>query len=260
MDYGLTGKVVIVTGGTSGIGKAIAKAFHDEGAVVVVNGRDEKKFAAVRADIGERLHCVRADLTTQEGVSVLVDFAKTFGPVEYLINNIGIFESKDFFEIEDQRWLEFFEANVMTGVRMSRAVLKDMLARNSGSIVFIASDAAIKSIPWMVHYSMSKSAQLGVARGLAEVTKGTNVRVNAFLPGPTATESVMEYMAQIAEQKKQTLDETVANYFKENEPSSLIQHLIDPAVHGRGVIALATNPAMNGTAQRCEGGVIRSAF
>jgi NAD(P)-dependent dehydrogenase (short-subunit alcohol dehydrogenase family) len=260
MDYGLRDKVVVVTGGGSGIGKAIAEAFHAEGAVVVINGRDSAKLDAAVREIGVRAHGLKADLTIPADVESLRDFAETFGPIEFLINNIGIFESCDFFEISDDRWLEFFEANVMTGVRMSRAVLKNMLARNSGSIVFISSDAAIKSIPWMAHYSMTKAAQHGLSRALAEITKGTKVRVNTFLPGPTATDSVMDYMAGIGAQTGKTAEEVIAGYFRDKEPSSLIQRLIDPADHGRAVIALATNPAMNGTSQRCEGGVIRSAF
>jgi NAD(P)-dependent dehydrogenase (short-subunit alcohol dehydrogenase family) len=260
MDYGLGNKVVVVTGGSSGIGKAIAKAFHDEGAVVVINGRNPDKLKAAVQEIGARARGIVADLTRQADVDRLRAFAEQFGPIEFLVNNIGIFESQDFFEIPDSRWTEFFEVNVMTGVRMSRAVLKDMLKRNSGSIVFISSDAAVKSIPWMAHYSMTKSALHGLSRALAEITKSTKVRVNAFLAGPSATDSVMEYMAGIAKQTGKTLDEVIANYFRDNEPSSLIQRLIDPADYGRAVIALATNSAMNGTAQRCEGGVIRSAF
>lgn len=260
MDYQLNGKVVIVTGGNDGIGKAIAATFHEEGAIVVINGRDGEKTRSAAEAIGPAAHGIAADLTKPEDVAKLVEFASTFGPIEFLVNNIGIFESKDFFEIDDARWGEFFDVNVMTGVRASRAVLKGMLERNSGSIIFIASDAAIKSIPWMVHYSMSKSAQLGVSRALAELTKGTNVRVNSYLPGPTATDSVMTYMGEIAEQQKKTVEEVVDNYFVENEPTSLYRRLIDPSVHGRAVVALATNPAMNGTAQRGEGGIIRSAF
>lgn len=260
MDYQIARKVVIVTGGNDGIGKAIAKTFHEEGAIVVISGRDADKTNRAAAEIGDNAHGIAADATTSEGVEKLVSFARGFGPIEFLVNNIGIFESQDFFEIGDARWQEFFDVNVMSGVRMSRAVLKDMLGRDSGSIVFIASDAAIKSIGWMVHYSMSKSAQLGVSRALAEVTKGTGVRVNSYLPGPTATDSVMTYMAGIAEQEAKTVDEVVANYFVVNEPTSLYRKLIDPSFHGRAVVALATNPAMNGTAQRGEGGIIRSAF
>ncbi len=259
MDFGLNGKVVVVTGGSDGIGKAIAKVFHEEGAIVVINGRDKEKLDAARAEIGANAQGISADLTLPADVTKLVDFAKGFGPIEYLVNNIGIFESKDFFEIGDDRWAEFFDVNVMTGVRMSRLVLKEMLERDSGSIVFISSDAAIKSIPWMAHYSMTKSAQLGVSRALAEITKGTNVRVNSYLPGPTATDSVMTYMGGIAEQQGKTVEEVIDGYFTGEEPSSLYRRLIDPAFHGRAIVALATNPAINGSAQRGEGGIVRSA-
>jgi NAD(P)-dependent dehydrogenase (short-subunit alcohol dehydrogenase family) len=260
MDYGLTNQVVIVTGGATGIGKAIAKAFHDEGAIVVTNGRDESKLKQALADIGERAHGIQADLTKSEDAQALFDYALRFGPIEHLVNNIGIFESRDFFEFDDARWRDYFEFNIMTGVRMSRLVLRHMLDRNSGSIIFISSDAAVKAIPWMVPYSMTKAAQLGLARALAEMTKGTKVRVNTLMPGPTATESVREYFGQIAEQKGVTLEEVVTNYFKQEEPSSLLQTLIDPAYHGRAALALATNPAINGSVLRCEGGIVRSSY
>lgn len=260
MDFGITGKVALVTGGGSGIGKAIAQAFHDEGGIVVINGRDQAKLDTAAADIGPRAHAVVADLSKAADAETLYAAASALGPVEYLVNNIGIFESQSFFEISDQRWADFFETNVMTGVRITRLVLKDMVERNSGSVVFISSDAGVRGIPWMAHYAMTKAAQLGISRSLAELTKGTNVRVNSFLPGPTATDAVHTYFGGIAAQEGKTLDEVTAGYFRDHEPSSLIQRLIDPAVHGRAVVALAANPAMNGTAQRCEGGIIRSAI
>lgn len=260
MDYGLTNKVVIVTGGATGIGKAIAQTFHEEGAIVVTNGRDEAKLKKALADIGERAHGLRADLTKLKDNQALFDFALGFGPIEVLVNNIGIFESRDFFEFDDADWQQYFDFNIMTGVRMSRLVLRHMLDRNSGAILFISSDAAIKAIPWMVPYSMTKAAQLGLARALAEITKGTKVRVNTLMPGPTATESVRDYFGQIAEQKGVTLDEVVTNYFKEEEPSSLLQTLINPAWHGQAALALATNPAINGSVLRCEGGIVRSSY
>jgi NAD(P)-dependent dehydrogenase (short-subunit alcohol dehydrogenase family) len=260
MDYGLSGKVAVITGGSSGIGKAIAAAFTAEGAIAVINGRDQARIDKACNEIGPNAHGISADLTIQADCEKLYNFAKEIGPVEFLVNNIGAFEVSDFFEITDERWFEYFNINIMTGVRMSRLILKDMLERNSGSILFTVSDAAIKSIPWMVHYSVTKTAQLGLSRGLAEITKGTNVRVNSFLPGPTATDSVREYFGEIAEDKGIPVDEVIGNYFEQDEPSSLIQRLIDPAYHGRAAIAIMTNPAMNGTAQRCEGGIVRSAF
>ncbi len=260
MDYGLSGKVAVITGGSSGIGKAIAAAFAAEGAIAVINGRDQAKIDKACDEIGSNARGISADLTIPADCEKLYNFAKDNGPLEFLLNNIGIFEVMDFFEITDERWYEYFNINVMTGVRMSRLALKDMLTNNSGSILFIGSDAAVKSIPWMVHYSMTKTALLGVSRALAEITKGTNVRVNTIMPGPSATKSVMQYFADIAKDKGSSTDEVIANYFREDEPSSLHQRLIDPSYYGRAAIAIMTNPAINGTAQRCEGGIVRSAF
>jgi len=260
MDYGISGKVAVITGGSSGIGKAIAQAFAAEGAIAVINGRDQAKIDKACDEIGPNARGISADLTTQSGCESLYHFAKEVGSVEFLVNNIGVFEVMDFFEISDERWSEYFNINVMTGVRMSRLILKDMLDQNAGSILFISSDAAIKSIPWMVHYSLTKTAQLGLSRGLAELTKGTNVRVNTIMPGPSATDSVLTYFGEIAKDKGISRDDVISNYFKDDEPSSLHQNLIDPAYYGRAAIAIMTNPAMNGAVQRCEGGIVRSAI
>lgn len=258
MDFGVKEKVAIVTGGSSGIGLAIAKAFAGEGAKLVINGRDRAKLDAACADIGHGAQGVVADLTTAEGTAALHDFAKSFGPIEFLINNIGRFDVEDFFEISDERWHEYFEANVMTGVRITRAVMKEMLTRNSGSVVFISSEGAIRSIPYMSHYSMTKTAQLGLSRALAELTRGTKVRVNAYIPGPTATDSVRTYFEEMAKDRDISFGDVMKGFFKDDQPGSLIQRLIDPGMHGRAVVQLATNWAMNGTAQRCDGGAVHS--
>jgi NAD(P)-dependent dehydrogenase (short-subunit alcohol dehydrogenase family) len=260
MDYGMTGKVVVVTGGSTGIGKAIAKTFHEEGAHVVINGRSQSKLDGAVADIGPRTHGVVADLTTLAGAETLFSFATDIGPVEVLVNNIGIFESRDFFAFDDEDWQQYFDFNIMTGVRITRLVLRQMLDRNSGSVLFISSDAAVKAIPWMVPYSMSKAAQLGMARAMAEITKGTKVTVNTLMPGPTATDSVREYFGQIATQKGVSTDQVIENYFSNEEPSSLLQGLIDPASHGQAALAVVANPAINGAVLRCEGGIVRSSL
>lgn len=258
MDFGVTGKVAIVTGGSSGIGLATARVFHQEGATVVINGRDEDRLNAAVALIGPNAHGIVADLTTPEGARKLHGFAAGLGPIELLVNNIGRFDVEEFQAISDERWHEYFEANVMTGIRITRPVLAEMLERDSGSIVFIASEAAVRSIPFMVHYSVTKTAQLGLARALAEMTRGTNVRVNAYLPGPTATDSVKAYFQEIAKDRGIGFEDVVKGFFEKDQPGSLIRRLIDPELHGRAILQLATNWAMNGTAQRADGGAIHS--
>jgi NAD(P)-dependent dehydrogenase (short-subunit alcohol dehydrogenase family) len=258
MKFDIEGKVAIVTGGSSGIGLAIAKAFHEEGALVVINGRDGAKLEAACREIGGNAKGVVADLSTLEGAKTLYDFATGYGPVEFLVNNVGRFDVEDFFEVSDERWHEYFDVNVMTGVRITRLAFKDMLARNSGSVVFISSEAGIRSIPFMTHYSVTKTAQLGLSRALAEHTRGTKVTVNTYVPGPTATDSVRDYFKSIANERGIAFDEVVQGFFRNDQPGSLIQKLIDPALHGRAVVQLATNGAMNGSTQRGEGGAVHS--
>ncbi len=233
MDFGINGKTAIVTGGATGIGYAIAKTFHDEGAVVVINGRDQAKLDKACASIGPRAHGVVADLLMPEGATTLADFAGKLGPVSFLVNNIGVFDVNDFFEVSDERWLEYFEHNLMT---------------------------AIRSIGNMIPYSTTKTAMLGLSRSLAELTRGTNVRVNSYMPGSTATESVETYFADLAAQQGKTVEQALADFYRDVQPSNLTQKLIDPAMHGRGVVQLMTNNAMNGVCHRADGGTIRSIF
>lgn len=258
MDFGLTDKVVVVTGGGTGIGFAIARAFHDEGAVVVINGRDKGRLDAACAKIGPRAHGVVADLLTAEGADTLAGFAEALGPVGVLVNNIGVFDVCDFFEVSDDRWAEYFQHNLMTAIRITRRLMRLMLDRNSGSVVFISSEAAIRSIGNMVPYSTTKTAMLGLARSLAELTRGTNVRVTSYMPGTTATESVQGYFEGLARDQGKTVDEALRDFYRDVQPGNLVQKLIDPALHGRGVVQLATNAAMNGVTHRADGGTIRS--
>ncbi len=260
MDFGVNGKVVIVTGGATGIGRAIAQTFHDEGAIVIINGRTQSKLDSACAEIGERAHGVVADLRNAKGAADLFEFAKAHGAVEFLVNNIGVFDVNDFFEVSDDRWMEYFDHNIMTSVRISRLVLSDMLDRNSGSIVFIASEAAIRSIGNMVPYSTTKSAMLGLSRSLSELTRGTDVRVTSYMPGTTATESVMGYFEGLASDQGTTVEAALKDFYRDVQPGNLPQKLIDPAMHGRGVLQLATNAAMNGVCHRADGGTIRSIF
>jgi len=258
MDMGVSGKVAIVTGGNAGIGFAIASVFVEEGAEVVINGRDAEKLDAACQKLGPRAHGIVADLTTPEGATELHAFAAGFGPTEYLVSNIGRFEPEDFFDISDERWHDYFEANLMTGIRISRLILREMLDRDSGSVAFIASEAALRSLPQMVHYSTTKTALLGLSRALAELTRSTSVRVNAYLPGPTATESLLSSFTDQARQRGMTTEEVLEEFFSTAMPDSLLQGLIDPRLHGRAVVQLMTNPAQNGTAQRGDGGAVRS--
>lgn len=260
MDFGIGGKIAVVTGGATGIGHAIAKTFHDEGAVVVINGRDQAKLDKACAAIGPRAHGVVADLLTAEGSRRLAEFAADLGPVSFLVNNIGVFDVNDFFEVSDERWSEYFEHNIMTAVRITRIVMKDMLARNDGSVVFISSEAAIRSIGNMVPYSVTKTAMLGLSRSLAELTRGTKVRVNSYMPGTTATESVQGYFEGLAKQQGKSVEEALRDFYRDVQPSNLTQSLINPAMHGRGVVQLMTNSAMNGVCHRADGGTIRSIF
>ena len=258
MDMAVSGKLAIVTGGNAGIGFAIANTFIEEGADVVINGRDAEKLDTACRKLGPRAHGVVADLTTPAGAAALHDFAAQRGPTEFLVNNIGRFEPEDFFEISDERWHEYFEANLMTGIRISRLVLREMLARDSGSVAFIASEAALRSLPQMVHYSTTKTALLGLSRSLAENTRGTSVRVNAYLPGPTATDSLLSSFAEQGRQRGMATEDVLKEFFSTDMPDSLLQGLIDPRLHGRAVVQLMTNPAQNGTAQRSDGGAVRS--
>jgi NAD(P)-dependent dehydrogenase (short-subunit alcohol dehydrogenase family) len=260
MDFGLNGKVVIVTGGATGIGNAIARTFHQEGATVIINGRNAEKLATACAAIGPRAHGVVADLMTAEGAETLAAFAARFGSVEFLVNNIGVFDVCDFFAVSDDRWMEYFQHNIMTAVRVSRIVLKDMLAGNSGAICFISSEAAIRSIGNMVPYSVTKTAMLGLSRSLAELTRGTEVRVTSYMPGTTATESVEGYFEGLAKEQGRSVEDCLTDFYRTVQPSNLTQRLIDPAMHGRGVVQLMTNTAMNGVCHRADGGTIRSIF
>ncbi len=255
---GVSGQLAVVTGASAGIGFAISSVFIEEGAEVVINGRDAAKLDAACQKLGPRARGIVADLTTPEGADALYAFAAERGPIEFLVNNIGRFEPEDFFEISDERWLEYFEANLMTGIRITRLVMREMLDRDRGSIAFIASEAALRSLPHMVHYSTTKTALLGLSRSLAELTRGTNVRVNAYLPGPTATESSRPYFAGVAQQRGTTTEAAIAEFFRTDMPDSLLQDFIEPRLHGRALVQLMTNPAQNGTAMRGDGGAVRS--
>jgi NAD(P)-dependent dehydrogenase (short-subunit alcohol dehydrogenase family) len=262
MDFGLKGKKAIVSGSTAGIGLAIAAALAAEGARVVVNGRSEARINAALEKIRHQqksadLQGVAADLGTAAGVE---SFVKQVPHADVLINNLGIFDPKPFAEIPDAEWLRFFEVNVLSGVRLSRHYLPGMLKNNWGRIMFISSESAFQIPAEMIHYGMTKTAQVAVARGLAESVAGTGVTVNSVLPGPTASEGVEVFLASIAEQKGIPTAEIEKEFFKSGRPSSLLKRFETPEEIAAVVtfVASTQSVAINGASVRAEGGVIRS--
>ena len=260
MDLSLSSKLILVTGSASGIGKATAERFLREGATVVINGLFEAEVeAAVKylQPFGSVSGCV-ADLSKKEGAEHLFEFASAIGPIDILVNNVGVFSVQPFVEASDEDWLRYFNINVLSAIRMSRLALPVMLQRNTGAIVNLSSEAAVKPLPQMVHYSVTKTALLGLTRGLAEITKGTGVRVNSVLPGPTWTEGVASYFEGLSVQKGKPMDEIIDNYFKNDEPTSLIQRFVKPQEVADMIAFVACMPAANGGAYRVEGGIVRS--
>ncbi|WP_109312811.1 SDR family NAD(P)-dependent oxidoreductase [Ruegeria sp. AU67] len=260
MDLGLKDKLVLVTGSGSGIGKATAKVYLQEGARVIVHGLTETEVSACVDDLTTMgdVTGMAADLTNTTDASELAEFAQMQGDVDVLVNNVGIFSVKPFEDLTDDDWMHYFNINVLSAVRMSRVFLPAMLKRGTGSIINMASEAAVKPLPQMVHYSVTKTAMLGLTRGMAELTKGTNVRVNSVLPGPTWTEGVEAYFDGLADQKSEPLDTIVGNYFKSDEPTSLIQRFVQPDEVARMIVTISASTASNGSAHRIEGGIIRN--
>lgn len=260
MDLGLKDKLVLVTGSGSGIGKATAKTYLQEGARLIVHGLTEAEVAACVDDLSPLGYVkgIAADLTNQAGATALADFAIAQGEVDILINNVGIFSVKPFEDLTDEDWMHYFNINVLSAVRMSRIFLPAMLKRGTGAIINMASEAAVKPLPQMVHYSVTKTAMLGLTRGMAELTKGTKVRVNSILPGPTWTEGVEAYFDELADQKGEPLDTIVDNYFKSDEPTSLIQRFVQPDEVARMIVTISASTASNGAAHRIEGGIVRN--
>src|SRR4029077_15120787 len=225
MKFDLSGKTALVTGSTAGIGHAITKGLATAGTNVVVNGRTQAKVDAAVAKLAEaipgaQVRGVAADVSTAAGCQALT---AALPEVDILINNAGIFEPKGFFDIPDEDWSRFYEVNVMSGVRLSRAYMPGMLKRNWGRIVFISSESALNIPKEMIHYGMTKTAQLAVARGLAEMTRSTAVTVNSVLPGPTMSEGVETFIKDIAKHNGVTVEEATKQFFQKQRPTSLLQ-------------------------------------
>jgi len=264
MDLGLKGKKVVVSGSTAGIGFGIAAAFAAEGAKVVLNGRTEARVAAALASIRQRVENadvlgVPADLGTAQGVAA---FLKQVPEADVLVNNLGIFEIKPFLEIPDSDWLRFFEVNVLSGVRLARHYLPGMLKKNWGRVIFISSESAQQIPVEMIHYGMTKTAQVAVARGLAQSVVGTGITVNSALVGPTASEGVGQFLESMAGQQGVTKAEIEKQFFSTARPSSLLKRFETPEEVAAVVafVASAQATAINGSAVRAEGGVVSSIF
>ncbi len=264
MDLGLRGKKVVVSGSTAGIGFAIAAALAAEGALVVVNGRTEARVTAALNSIRQRVknadvRGIAADLGTAQGVAAFLQQAPE---ADILVNNLGIFEPKPFLEIPDSGWLRFFEVNVLSGVRLSRHYLPGMLKKNWGRLIFISSESAQHIPAEMIHYGMTKTAQVAIARGLAESVAGTGVTVNSVLAGPTASEGASEFVDNMATQQGITKAEVEKQFFASVRPTSLLKRFETPEEVAAVVAFIASTQAtaINGSAVRAEGGVIRSIF
>jgi len=262
MDLGLTGKTVFISGSTAGIGYATALQFVKEGALVVVNGRNEarvsKAVASLKSEVpSANVRGVAADISSAPGIQKI---AAAVPAVDVLVNNAGIFEPKSFEQISDPEWIRFFETNVMSGVRLSRQYLPGMLKKNWGRILFISSESAIQIPVEMIHYGVTKTAQLALARGLAESTRGTGVTVNSILPGPTRSEGVAEFVASLAKQKGIGLAQMEKEFFATARPSNLLERFATPSEVANLVVyaASAAASATNGSSLRVDGGTIRS--
>jgi NAD(P)-dependent dehydrogenase (short-subunit alcohol dehydrogenase family) len=263
MDLQLTNKIALVTGSTAGIGLAIAKTLATEGATVIINGRSQesvdKAIAKAQSNTLSKVIGLAADLSSSEGVERAIE---QHPQIDILVNNLGIYEAKPFQEISDDDWQKIFTVNVMSGVRLSRAYLPKMLAKNWGRIIFISSESALQIPPEMIHYGMTKAAQVAIARGLAESTASTGVTVNSILAGPTKSKGVEDYLEQMAKQKNVSVEEVEKEFFANERPSSIIQRFADPQ-EVANMVAYIASPlasATNGAALRVEGGVLRSAF
>jgi NAD(P)-dependent dehydrogenase (short-subunit alcohol dehydrogenase family) len=262
MDLQLRGKRAVVTGSTAGIGLAIAVELAREGAAVVVNGRTAARVEEAIRRVQERapgaeVGGVAADLATARGAEHVIAAAPE---ADILVNNVGIFEAKPFVEIPDADWERVLQVNVLSGVRLSRHHLPRMLERRWGRILFISSESALQIPAEMIHYGVSKTAQLGLARGLAELTRGTAVTVNSILAGPTRSEGVGQFVEGLARQQGKGADEVERDFFQSARPTSLLQRFETPEEIAALVTFVASERAagVNGAALRVDGGVVRA--
>ncbi len=261
MDLQLDDKTALVTGATAGIGLEIARTLAREGAKVIVTGRTQAKLDAavedIRASGGAQVSGVLADVATAAGTAVLVGLVDR---VDILVNNLGIYESKAFGEISDDDWNHLLEVNVMSGVRLSRSYLPAMIERNWGRIIFISSESGLAVPADMIHYATTKTAQLSIARGLAQLTRGTSVTVNSVMPGPTRSEGIEDFLRSQAKDPTAPIAEIEADFFASARSSSIIQRMIEAEEIANLVAYLASprSSATNGAALRAEGGLVNT--
>ncbi|GGF29708.1 SDR family NAD(P)-dependent oxidoreductase [Echinicola rosea] len=262
MDLQLKGKKVLVTGSTAGIGHSIAQVLAEEGASVIINGRKaedvRQKVAELKADTGnQNITGIAADFGKKDEISALLE---ELPEVDVLVNNVGIFNQVDFEDISDEAWQEMFDINVMSGVRLSRHYFPKMLEKDWGRIIFISSESALNIPTEMVHYGMSKTAQLAISRGLARLSKGTNVTVNAVLPGPTWSRANKKGLEEQAQEEGKPTEKVLQEFFENRRPTSLIQRFAESR-EVANLVAYVASPlsaATNGASLRVDGGVVNS--
>jgi NAD(P)-dependent dehydrogenase (short-subunit alcohol dehydrogenase family) len=259
MIIDLSGKRAIVTGSTAGIGFAIARGLAESGAKVLVNGRSQPRVDAAVEQLRKEFPKATIDGVAADLSVGVADFIKRAGEADILVNNLGIFEPKAFAEITDADWHRFFDTNVMSGIRLSRHYLPPMVARGWGRIVFISSESGLNIPAEMIHYGMTKTAQLAVSRGLAESVAGSGVTVNAVLPGPTRSEGVADFFGKMAKDQGVTQEEMEKEFIAQHRPSSIIKRLATPEEVANMVVYVCSKEASatTGAALRVDGGVVR---
>ena len=264
MNLQLQDQTAFISGSTAGIGLAIAAGLLRENATVIINGRtkeavDKTITVLQQSNPHAKVSGIAADFGKKEDVERLLD---QLPAVDILVNNVGIFEPKPFADIPDEDWFRFFDVNVMSGIRLSRKVFPEMLKKNWGRILFVSSESGVFIPEEMIHYGMTKTAQIAVSRGLAELTKGTNVTVNTILPGPTKSRGVGDFVNALAEQEGVGLPEIEKKFFSQFRPTSLIRRFATPDEVANMAVYLVSPLASvtNGAAIRVEGGLVRSAL
>ena len=263
MDLGLTGKLALVTGSTAGIGYATCESLAREGARVIVTGRTKQSVDAALAKLntatGTNAIGFAGDLTT---AAAAADVVRQYPDVDILVNNLGIFAPQPFEEIADEEWIRFFQVNVLSGIRLARAYLAAMRKRNWGRIIFISSESGVQIPSEMIHYGMTKTAQLAVSRGLAEAVAGTGITVNCVLPGPTKSRGVGDFVEALAKKEGKTFAEFEKDFFLKVRPTSLIKRFATPEEVAALITYVASpiSSATTGAALRVDGGVVKSAF